>query len=206
MAIDKTESAIFFDRDGVITKPVYSEKFGEYQPPHFPGDVIFYDEAIAVLRDFMALGIPLIVVSNQPDAAKGKVSIKNLYSVQNKIAEVLRDNGITFNDYFYCYHHPDGIIPELSGKCDCRKPKNKFLTEAVKKYSLKPEKCWMSGDRSTDIEFGKTLGLKTVFIDRGQVLSARDKSSPLSVKPSVKPDFVISNLREYYNLVQKYLN
>ncbi|MCX6160251.1 MAG: histidinol-phosphatase, partial [Ignavibacteriae bacterium] len=78
MAIDKTGSAVFFDRDGVITKPVYSEKFGEYQPPHFPGEVVFYGEVIAVLRDFMTLGIPLIVVSNQPDAAKGKISLENL--------------------------------------------------------------------------------------------------------------------------------
>jgi len=202
MSIDKTGSAVFFDRDGVITKPVYSEKFSEYQPPHFPGEVVFYGEVIAVLRDFMTLGIPLIVVSNQPDAAKGKISLENLFSVQNRIEEVLRDNGIVFNDYYYCYHHPDGIIHEFSYKCECRKPNNKFLIDAVKKYSLEPEKCWMSGDRSTDIEFGNTLGLKTAFIDRGQKLSGGDKSFPLSKKP----DFIISNLREYYNLVQKYLN
>ena len=164
MEIDKIGSAIFFDRDGVITKPVYSEKFGEYQPPHFPGDVIFYDEAIAVLRDFMALGIPLIVVSNQPDAAKGKVSIKNLYSVQNKIAEVLRDNGITFNDYFYCYHHPDGTVPPYAGACRCRKPKPQFLFDARDEFGLELEASWMIGDQDSDVECGRRAGCRTVAV------------------------------------------
>src|SRR6266511_2620647 len=67
-------SAVFLDRDGVINKGVMDEQVGDYESPFHPEDVKLEDRAVEGLRTLEELGWPLIVVSNQPAAAKGIVS------------------------------------------------------------------------------------------------------------------------------------
>ncbi len=47
---------------------------------------------------------------------------------------------LVFSGYYYCYHHPDGVIPEYSIDCECRKPKNYFVLKAISEFDIDIEK------------------------------------------------------------------
>ena len=106
------------------------------------------------------MGYYLFLITNQPDAAKGKTTMENLLNIHDKFHEILTKNGVYFNDYYYCFHHPDYCA------CMCRKPSPHSLIQASEKYKLDLKKSWMIGDRNTDIVCGINAGTKTIKISK----------------------------------------
>ncbi|MFL5837968.1 MAG: HAD-IIIA family hydrolase, partial [Solirubrobacteraceae bacterium] len=121
------------DRDGVINKGVMDEELGQYESPYRAADVELEDRAAEGLRLLRGLGWPLIVVSNQPGAAKGIVSLAELREVHDRVVELLAEEGVALDDWRYCFHHPQGKVPQLSGPCPCRKPLPGMLLAAASK-------------------------------------------------------------------------
>jgi D-glycero-D-manno-heptose 1,7-bisphosphate phosphatase len=80
------------------------------------------------------------------------------------LAASLDEAGIHFAEFFYCFHHPKGIVPSHSGPCDCRKPSPFFLRKAAADFGVSLEESWMVGDRATDIECGMAAGVRTVRV------------------------------------------
>ena len=188
------EKAVFLDRDGVINFPVLNIKTGLYEAPFVPEDLKLFSNSVDALKKIQSLGFKLFLISNQPDYAKGKTNIENLKSVHNKLHEIFVENGVNFLQYFYCYHHPNGVIPELSIKCDCRKPGNLFLKKAKESFNIDLSISWIVGDRDTDIYCGQSLKLKTIQIKQIFPDEHAGKS---------KPDFRAKNLNEAVNIIEK---
>jgi len=186
--------AICLDRDGVIIHPVLDPKTGEYVAPWNPNDFVFCDGVIEALKALINLNYRLFIVSNQPDYTKGKTTLENLKSVHQKMHTLLTENNIHFTDYYYCYHHPQGKIPEFTKICNCRKPGNSFLREAKSKYGLDLTSSWMIGDRDSDIQCGQSVGTKTIMI--------KAKLSEDKAKES-RPHFKVNNLREAVEIIEK---
>ena len=67
--------------------------------------------------------MPLVVVSNQPAAAKGTAALEDLAAVHDAVIERLAEAGVWVDDVRYCFHHPEGVDPVLGRACDCRKPR-----------------------------------------------------------------------------------
>ena len=191
---NKKNKAIFLDRDGVINKPVFNPKTNEYEAPHNPKDIILFPNTIESLKELIDLKYLLFLVSNQPDHAKGKTSMENLKSVHEKIDTIFKENNIKFTEYYYCYHHPQGIIPEYSITCECRKPGNFFIKQANLKYGLDLANSWMIGDRDADVYCGQSTGTKTIMI-------ILEQSAPMSKKS--KPDYKANNLQEAVKIIKK---
>lgn len=160
--------AVFLDRDGVINALAFNAKTGAWESPHAPEDVVVLKGAAEAIRRLSAAGYLVFVVSNQPSYAKGKTSLENIRLVHDKIAGELNSAGAAVQEFFYCYHHPAGIIPGYSGPCECRKPKPHFLNNAIKGYNLDRSASWMVGDRKTDIECGAAAGVRTVLVTGSQ--------------------------------------
>jgi D-glycero-D-manno-heptose 1,7-bisphosphate phosphatase len=158
--------AVFLDRDGVINKMVLNNKTGEFEPPHRVEDLHIFDWVYSSLHKLSENNFYLFLISNQPDYAKGKTSLENIYSVHNALDKNFKEKNVIFKEYFYCYHHPDGIIKEYSVKCKCRKPGTFFIDYAVEKYEIKRDFSWFIGDRENDIQCGKKANLKTIYINR----------------------------------------
>ena len=161
--------AVFLDRDGVINPPVYNPLTSEYESPHYPEDYSVYPCVLKALKKLQDRSYHLFVVSNQPSFAKGKTSLENIQAVEKVLAEYLSENGIKIDKYYYCYHHPDGVVAGYSGLCKCRKPGTLFLEEAIEQFNLNAEDCWFVGDRDTDVMCGKAMGMKTVQIKNKHV-------------------------------------
>jgi D-glycero-D-manno-heptose 1,7-bisphosphate phosphatase len=170
--------AVFLDRDGIINELVLNTGNGEYEPPHFTTDLVLVPDAIQSLSDLQDAGFDLFLVSNQPDYAKGKATMEQIRAVHERLDQILKSNGILFRDYFYCYHHPDGIVPESSFVCRCRKPKPYFLLKAARDYRIDLTVSWMIGDRDSDIECGNAAGARTILVLEPHSSGYRGSSSP----------------------------
>ena len=150
--------AIFLDRDGVITKPIFDEKRDEYRPPWSISEVEFLPHVLESLKEIYNEGYSLFIVSNQPDFAKGLIDIKSLKEIRQFVFKTLMVNEIGIRNDYYCWHHPDFCT------CECRKPSPYFLIQASKMFKLDLKKSWMIGDRNTDVLCGINAGTKTIKI------------------------------------------
>lgn len=172
------KKAIFLDRDGVINRLVYNPKSKEYGAPLSPEDLKIYPSTDRILKRFLKMGYLLFLVSNQPDYAKGYATLKNIRAVQRKLRGYFRKKGVKLNGYFYCLHHPEGVVPGYGKDCLCRKPGTFFLSRAKRKYSLDMKNSWFIGDSDSDIACGKRAGMRTVLIEEKHSSHKRGASEP----------------------------
>jgi D-glycero-D-manno-heptose 1,7-bisphosphate phosphatase len=166
MGIDKVDviRAVFLDRDGVLNRNVFNPATGEYESPGKPEDFELFPNVMPTLHRLQDAGYTLLLVSNQPNYAKGKNSLEELHAVQALLAKQLDQAGIHFADFYYCFHHPKGIVPSHSGPCECRKPSTFFLEKAQAEFGISMPHSWMVGDRATDIECGQNAGVRTIRV------------------------------------------
>jgi D-glycero-D-manno-heptose 1,7-bisphosphate phosphatase len=157
--------AAFLDRDGVLNEGDPDPDSRLLESPLHPDQVRLLPGVGAALRELAAAGYLLVGVSNQPAAAKGKVSLEELVATQERVLELLAAEGVRFDDFKLCLHHPEGTVAELSGPCECRKPAPGMLLEAAAELSIDLANSWMIGDTDTDIEAGRNAGCRTVLVE-----------------------------------------
>ena len=170
--------AVFLDRDGVINPLVYNLQTAEYESPHEPGEFSVYPYAAKSLRRLSEAGYLLFLVSNQPSFAKGKTSLDNILAIQAQLAEYLQEQQVQINRYYYCHHHPAGIVPGYSGPCPCRKPSPYFLQQAAAEYRLDLSQSWLIGDQDTDVQCGQAAGVRTIQLLNPHSSAKRGNSRP----------------------------
>jgi D-glycero-D-manno-heptose 1,7-bisphosphate phosphatase len=156
--------AVFLDRDGVLNELVPDPDSGMPESPLRVEDVRLVPGAATAADELRRAGYALICVSNQPAAAKGKVSREQLRSVHERVVELLANDGVRLDASRLCLHHPDGIVPELAKVCDCRKPAPGMLLSVAADLGLDLEQSWMIGDTDADILAGQAAGCRTALI------------------------------------------
>ncbi len=145
--------AVFLDRDGVLIRAIvrdgrpYSART-LVEAELLPG----VREACAALREAGAL---LIVVTNQPDVARGDLDADVLESLHHWLRYQ-----VELDDIRMCTHD-DGDA------CTCRKPKPGMITTAARELGIDVGASVMVGDRWRDVQAGREAGCRTVFVDRG---------------------------------------
>jgi D-glycero-D-manno-heptose 1,7-bisphosphate phosphatase len=143
--------AVFLDRDGVLNRAVVSN--GKPYPPASLDEFSIVPDAQACLEELKKQGFSLIVVTNQPDVARGQQSI----SIVEQMHERLRQ-ALPVDEVLVCYH-------DEADDCACRKPRPGLLTEAQRKHELDLSRSFLIGDRWKDVDAGNAAGCKTAFID-----------------------------------------
>ncbi len=186
-------AAAFLDRDGVINRNVPDPESGLYGAPRTVAEFELAPGAVVGLASLSHAGFALILVSNQPNFAKGKNTLEDLARVHERLLAQLRSGGVELAAAYYCYHHPRGIVAGYSGPCECRKPSPYFLFKARDEFGLSLEESWMVGDRATDIECGRAAGARTI-----RVL----EDHPVNRDPSeAKADFEVRDLAEATEII-----
>ncbi|RXK83743.1 D-glycero-alpha-D-manno-heptose-1,7-bisphosphate 7-phosphatase [Filimonas effusa] len=151
--------AVFLDKDGTLVKNV---------PYNVTPELIELDEeAVDALRLLQQQNFLLVVVSNQAGIAKGYFDEKALQTANTHIASLLAAQGIQIDAFYYCPHHPDGIIVEYAVKCDCRKPAPGLLLQAAEKLEIDLAGSWMIGDILDDVDAGHRAGCRSILYDNG---------------------------------------
>ena len=156
--------AVFLDRDGVINANVFYADSGEVEAPRTVDEFQLLPGAIEAMRRLQAHGYLLFVVSNQPNQAKRKATRADHDAIHACLTGALEREGVAVEAFFYCFHHPNGAEPTLSGPCECRKPSPFFLNQARDRFDLDMPQSWLIGDRESDIACGRAAGVKTIFI------------------------------------------
>jgi D-glycero-D-manno-heptose 1,7-bisphosphate phosphatase len=171
-------AAVFLDRDGVLNDPVPHDG-GSPESPYRVEHVRLASGAIEGARQLSAAGYVLVVVTNQPAAAKGTATVDALEAVGGRVRELLASEGVAPAAWYACLHHPDGVVPELSGACDCRKPAPGMLLRAAAELDLDLAASWMVGDSDSDVEAGRRAGARTVLIEHpGSAHRRRGTAAP----------------------------
>jgi len=168
------QRAVFLDRDGIINRNVLNPATGDFEAPLTAEDFEFIPGAVSAMRELRAAGFLLFLVSNQPNVAKGKSTLEQLAAIHMKLQSGLTRSGIEFSRFYYCLHHPRGVVSEYSRSCECRKPSPYFLLKAGAQFNLPLSQSWMVGDRLTDVECGRAAGTKTILIGSGPSSFAKD--------------------------------
>ena len=159
--------AVFLDRDGVINANVFYVDTGEMEGPRTAADFQILPGALEAMTRLQQAGYLLFVVSNQPNQAKRKATAADHDATHAQLTAALDRAGIQVEDFFYCFHHPKGVEPSLSGPCDCRKPSPFFLNQARDAHGLDMAQSWMVGDRDSDIACGQAAGTRALHIPGG---------------------------------------
>lgn len=143
--------AVFLDRDGVINKAVVIN--GKPYPPANLDAMELIPYVSEGLDILSKEGYLLIVITNQPDVARKKLSRHSVEEIHTYLGHCL-----PITEFKTCYHSDEH-------HCDCRKPAPGALLSAAKKYTIDLSKSYMIGDRWRDIEAGEQAGCQTIFID-----------------------------------------
>jgi D-glycero-D-manno-heptose 1,7-bisphosphate phosphatase len=182
---------IVLDRDGVLNRTVPNPAEPRPDSPLRVMDVSVFPWVPGVLRALSAAGFGLVIASNQPAAAKGKVSRAELEQVHERIlAEAQREGGVILSSHI-CFHRAeDG--------CACRKPLPGLLREAFERHpEYVPADSWMAGDRAVDVLAGAAFGLKTALL--AGAASAEELAALRSF--AIEPSFCAPDLRDFAHLL-----
>jgi len=179
--------AVYIDRDGVLTALVPDESTGLLESPLHPEDVELIPGVAQAARALARAGFVLVGVTNQPAAAKQTVTVDVLETVQTRVVELLAAQGVEFDTWRICLHHPQGTDPVFGRACECRKPAPGMLLSAAEELGIDLAGSWMVGDTDADVLAGRAAGCKTLLIENAQ--SAHKRSG--SVTPDrCAPDLV----------------
>lgn len=156
-----SKKALFLDRDGVINHMI---RQGEsYDSPQNAGQITLVDGIAEVIAWANSQNIPVIEISNQPGAAKGKMSMEALNEIDERVFSLLRDKGAHINRRYLCVHHPKGTVSELAIECECRKPGIGLFKQAESELGIDIANSVFIGDNVSDMRAGEKAGCKTVF-------------------------------------------
>lgn len=144
--------AVFLDRDGVINRAIRDNN--GYRPPFSPEEFEFLPGVIDTLHRLRSAGLKLLVVTNQPDVARGRLPFQMLKRVHQHMNDSFRFDGI------YACTHDDGH------HCDCRKPKPGLIFQSAREHGVDIRRSFLVGDRDKDIEAGRSAGCVTVFVKK----------------------------------------
>jgi D-glycero-D-manno-heptose 1,7-bisphosphate phosphatase len=186
---------IILDRDGVLNKLIVRPD-GSLDSPMSLDEIEIFPWVIEQLKILNKKNYGLVIATNQPAAAKGKIPEKKLFEIYNKIyfdiynGIIKRENRTDVFDTFACWHKSED-------NCNCRKPKTGLLDQIFEKYpQYDKTKSWMVGDRATDVICGKSYGLKTAL------LGPSDESDmDVLKKLNITPTYIGKDLRDFVKLI-----
>ena len=145
--------AVFLDRDGVLNAAVVRE--GRPYPPPSLAEMTLLPGAEDACARLRAAGFLLIVVTNQPDIARGAAKRGEVDEINAAL-----QTRLALDEVCVCPHDDaDG--------CACRKPKPGLLLAAARRWNIDLTRSFMVGDRWRDIEAGQAAGCRTAFLDYG---------------------------------------
>ena len=141
----------FLDRDGVIIEDE------DYLAD--PSKVRLCPGCAEAFRKIRKAGYRMIVLSNQSGIARGYFTFDDVKAVERRIEEILSEQNAPCPDaWYYCPHHPKGVVEEYRKECDCRKPKPGLFLQAGKDFDADFDGSFMIGDKISDLQAAFAAG------------------------------------------------
>jgi len=149
---------IFLDRDGTIVEEVGYLSALE-QMRLIPG-------AADAIRAAKAAGRLVVVITNQSGVARGMFTEEFARRSGGHLRKLLEERGAHIDGYYYCPDHPQGR-PPYDRESERRKPRPGMVIQACGELGVSPDGAWMIGDRMSDLETGRELGVRPILVRTG---------------------------------------
>jgi D-glycero-D-manno-heptose 1,7-bisphosphate phosphatase len=144
--------AVFLDRDGVLNETFVRD--GVAYPPATPAETRILSGVSQAIAALKKLGFLLIVVTNQPDVARGTQTAAGVEAINQVLAGAL-----PLDEFRVCAH-------DNRDNCSCRKPEPGMLLAAAETHNIDLRRSFMIGDRASDVLAGAAAGCRTILIER----------------------------------------
>ena len=176
--------AVFFDRDGVLNREIPGRGILK------PDDLELLPNAARAVELVNRAGLLSVVVTNQPQMAKGFTTPEELNRIHAKLETLLGYENALLDRIYFCPHHPetgfDGEIPELKIECECRKPKPGLIFRAAEELPIALDKSCLIGDAWRDIAAARTAGIRAFGVKTGYgCKNCADEYTPDQIFPDV---------------------
>ena len=152
-------SAVFIDRDGTINaQRGYINHISRFEL--LPG----VGKAISLLNNN---NYTVVVTSNQSGVARGYFPITLVKEIHELMVQRLAKDNAHVDKIYFCPHHANGIVPEYTKECSCRKPNIGLIKKAAAELNIDMEGSYVIGDRLLDIEFAHNASLPGILVLTG---------------------------------------
>ena len=125
-----------------------------------PDDVALLPGAAVGLKKIQALGLGLVVVTNQSGLARGYFNCEDLDAIHERLFDLLAAQGVEIDGVYLCPHHPDD-------HCSCRKPRPGLVKRAAEDFGFNPRNAFVIGDNRSDVALGQAVGASTILVRTG---------------------------------------
>jgi histidinol-phosphate phosphatase family protein len=144
----KGDKLLLVDRDNTLVEDLgYTYLVSELR---------FMPQAIEALKYAKSLGYLIAIVTNQSGIARGLFSRAQMELFHLQLVELLNQSKVNVELILVCPHLPS---PKGHPICSCRKPNTEMLEKAMKILQVERQNTIIVGDKKSDIESGKKLGL-----------------------------------------------
>ena len=151
--------AVLIDKDGTLIENV---------PYNVDPDKICLTEgALAGLQLLHAANYKLFVITNQSGVARGYFPETALPAVEQRLRQLFAAAHIPLSGFYYCPHHPNGVVSTYAIDCLCRKPQPGLLYQAAAEHAIDLTRSWFIGDLLHAVEAGRTANCRTILLDNG---------------------------------------
>ena len=150
------KKAAFLDRDGVI-----NEDTGYL---HNIMDFRWIEGAIEGLKILKENNFLIIIISNQSGVARGYFSEQDVHNLHNWMNLQLSEHNVKIDDFFFATE-----LPETENSKTRRKPSPKMIEEAIEKYNLNRNDCFMIGDKDIDVLAAKNAKIRGFLFEGGNL-------------------------------------
>lgn len=152
-------TAVFVDRDGTL-----NEEVGYLYRPEDLRWIPGAPEAVARLND---AGHVVLVVTNQAGVARGFYTEADVERLHTHMLEDLAGYGAHVDAFYYSPYHPAGSVAAYRRVSPCRKPGIALFERAIEEWDIDPARSFVVGDKASDLEPGRLLGLRTILVETG---------------------------------------
>ena len=157
----KINKACFLDRDGVLNEDVgYLHKSQDFK---------WIDGAVEAIKLLKKNNFLVIVITNQSGISRGYFTSKDVTNLHEWMNKILKKEDIQINDFFF-----SGDLPNNNPESR-RKPSPKMINEAVEKYNLDKTRCFMIGDKLSDLEAAKNAQIKGFLFNKSNLKNFIEK-------------------------------
>ena len=150
--------------------------------------IAWFPWSVDAIRALNRAGFPVVVVTNQAGVARGYFPESFVDETHRALDAYLRAGGARVDAYYYCPHHPAGLVEAYRQTCECRKPGGGLIARAARDLGLNPAQSFVVGDAWSDIGAARAVGARGVLLRSARPLT-KDKRGA-----QVEADVTVDNL------------